>query len=122
MLEVNEPDAARSHRLEIHDRLEAGEVAGVPGVARQPVRCCGGGDQQVGETARVEGRGLPEPLAARPLDGPWASFRTLRRAKQGAFPYLGAHGFELEFAEPIQGPIALGRNSHFGMGLFLPVS
>jgi CRISPR-associated protein Csb2 len=50
------------------------------------------------------------------------AFRTLRRAKQGAFPYLGAHGFELEFAEPVQGPIALGRNSHFGMGLFLPVN
>ncbi|HZU80094.1 MAG TPA: hypothetical protein VE991_09290 [Acidimicrobiales bacterium] len=49
-------------------------------------------------------------------------FRTLRRAKQGAFPYLGTHGFQLEFAEPVQGPIALGRNSHFGMGLFLPAT
>ncbi|MBX6368659.1 MAG: type I-U CRISPR-associated protein Cas5/Cas6 [Rhodospirillales bacterium] len=76
--------------------------------------------EQVAEELRR--RGLPEPLAVRPLDGPWASFRTLRRAKQGAFPYLGAHGFELEFHEPVQGPIALGRNSHFGMGLFLPVS
>jgi len=76
--------------------------------------------EQVAEELRR--RGLPEPLVVRPLDGPWASFRTLRRAKQGAFPYLGAHGFELEFQEAVRGPIALGRNSHFGMGLFLPAS
>jgi CRISPR-associated protein Csb2 len=60
-------------------------------------------------------------LAVRHADGPWSSFRTLWRAKQEAFPHLGARGFELEFAEPVQGPIALGRNSHFGMRLFLPV-
>ncbi len=65
-------------------------------------------------------RGLPDPIAVTPIDGPWASFRMLRRAGQGAFPHLGAHGFEIEFAEPVQGPIAIGRNSHFGMGLFLP--
>ncbi|MCC6222188.1 MAG: type I-U CRISPR-associated protein Cas5/Cas6 [Thermoleophilia bacterium] len=76
--------------------------------------------EQVAEELRR--RGLPAPVAVRPVDGPWASFRTLRRAKQGAFPHLGAHGFELEFGEPVHGPIALGRNSHFGMGLFLPVS
>lgn len=67
-------------------------------------------------------RDLPEPVSVTPIDGPWSSFRTLRRAKQGAFPHLGAHGFELEFAEPVAGPIALGRNSHFGMGLFLPIA
>jgi CRISPR-associated protein Csb2 len=72
--------------------------------------------------AELRRRGLPEPASVTPLEGPWSAFRTLRRAKQGAFPYLGAHGFELEFAEPVQGPIALGRNSHFGMGLFLPVN
>ena len=67
-------------------------------------------------------RGLPEPASVTPIEGPWAAFRTLRLAKQGAFPYLGAHGFELECAEPVEGPIALGRNSHFGMGLFLAVT
>lgn len=66
-------------------------------------------------------RSLPEPVAVTAVEGPWASFRILRRAKQGAFAHLGAHGFEVEFAEPVRGPIALGRNSHFGMGLFLPV-
>lgn len=67
-------------------------------------------------------RSFPAPVAVRPVDGPWSSFRTLRLAKQGAFPHLGAYGFELEFAEPVSGPIAIGRNSHFGLGLFLPVS
>lgn len=71
--------------------------------------------------AELRRRGLPDPVTVTPIDGPWSAFRTLRRAKQGAFPYLGAHGFELEFAEPVEGPIALGRNSHFGMGLFLGV-
>lgn len=66
-------------------------------------------------------RGLPAPSAVSPLDGPWRSFRIVRLAKQGAFPHLGAHGFELEFTDPVRGPIAIGRNSHFGMGLFLPV-
>ncbi len=67
-------------------------------------------------------RGLPDPVAVTPVEGPWTAFRILRRAKQGAFPHLGAYGFALEFAEPVRGPITIGRNSHFGMGLFLPVS
>lgn len=65
-------------------------------------------------------RGLPSPSVVSPVEGPWSSFRIVRLAKQGAHSHLGAHGFEIEFAEPVQGPIAIGRNSHFGMGLFLP--
>jgi hypothetical protein len=76
-------------------------------------------DQLLSELRR---RGLPEPSAVTPVDGAWPSFRIVRLAKQGAFPHLGAYGFELEFPEPVSGPIALGRNSHFGMGLFLPVN
>jgi CRISPR-associated protein Csb2 len=75
---------------------------------------------QIGEELRR--RGLPEPSAIVRIDGPWSSFRIVRLAKQGAFPHLGAHGFELDFPQPVSGPIALGRNSHFGMGLFLPVN
>lgn len=33
----------------------------------------------------------------------------------------GLYGFEIEFAEPVCGPIALGFGCHFGLGLFLPV-
>lgn len=74
-------------------------------------------EQVVGE---LERRGMPTPRRVKLIGGPWAGFRIVRQGKQGAFPYLGAHGFELDFAEPVHGPIALGRNSHFGMGLFLP--
>lgn len=69
----------------------------------------------------LERRGFPAPLRVVPIQGPWVSFRIVRQGKSGSFPYLGAYGFELEFDEPVRGPIALGRNSHFGMGLFLPV-
>lgn len=69
----------------------------------------------------LERRGFPTPLRVVPIQGPWASFRIIRQAKSGCFPYLGAYGFELEFEEAVRGPIAVGRNSHFGMGLFLPV-
>lgn len=75
---------------------------------------------QVGR--ELERRGLPAPASVRAMAGPWQSFRVVRHAKPGCFPALGAHGFELEFDTPVRGPIALGRNSHFGMGLFLPVS
>jgi hypothetical protein len=68
----------------------------------------------------LERRGFPTPLRVVPIQGPWASFRIVRQGKSGCFPYLGAHGFRLEFGEPVHGPIALGRNSHFGMGLFIP--
>jgi CRISPR-associated protein Csb2 len=68
----------------------------------------------------LERRGFPAPLKVVPIQGPWASFRIVRQGKSGCFPYLGAHGFELEFGDSVHGPIALGRNSHFGMGLFIP--
>jgi CRISPR-associated protein Csb2 len=78
----------------------------------------GAAEQVVRELRR---RGLPAPLRVEPVEGPWSSFRIVRQGKSGCFPYLGAHGFELEFEEPVRGPVAVGRNSHFGMGLFLPV-
>jgi CRISPR-associated protein Csb2 len=31
-------------------------------------------------------------------------------------------GLLLEFPEPVYGPLALGKLSHFGYGLFVPVS
>lgn len=65
-------------------------------------------------------RGFPQPTRAEPLPGPWSAFRIIRREKSGSVPSLGRHGFRIEFPEPVEGPIALGRNSHFGMGLFLP--
>ena len=72
-------------------------------------------------------RGLPEPVSVRPLTGyavpgkpliPWMAFHTIRH--NGARGN-GLAGFEIEFAEPVRGPISLGFACHFGLGLFLPV-
>jgi len=72
-------------------------------------------------------RGLPEPTTIKSIEGyavggrplvRWLDFHTRRfKGDQG----YGLAGFEIEFAEPIQGPLALGFGSHFGLGLFLPV-
>lgn len=72
-------------------------------------------------------RGLPEPVSIKRIEGyqsgnrplvRWLEFHT--RRFNGTEGY-GLAGFELEFAEPISGPLALGFGCHFGLGLFLPV-
>jgi len=68
--------------------------------------------------------GLPPPSRATPRPGlvvRGRSFRWIdfRRNRKGDTPDLG-YGFDLEFQEPIQGPVALGYGAHFGLGLFLP--
>ena len=65
-------------------------------------------------------RGFPRPIAVSRIGGPWTSFRILRLAKPGCNPTLGAHGVRVEFAAEVSGPVALGRNSHFGMGVLAP--
>jgi len=72
-------------------------------------------------------RGLPEPVSIKRIDGyqvegrplvRWLEFHTTRyNGTKGN----GLAGFEIEFAEPVRGPIALGFACHFGLGLFLPV-
>lgn len=72
-------------------------------------------------------RGLPEPVSIRRTEGyqpagrpliRWLEFHTRRFKGDEGF---GLAGFELEFAEPVAGPLALGFGCHFGLGLFLPV-
>ncbi len=72
-------------------------------------------------------RGLPEPVALKRIEGyapnerplvRWLEFQTRRFKGDEGF---GLAGFELEFAEPVSGPLALGFGCHFGLGLFLPV-
>lgn len=68
----------------------------------------------------LERRGFPPPTEVRLARGApfrWLEFRTFRRGVAGP---PGAWGFDLEFAEPVSGPVALGRLCHFGLGLFLP--
>gem|GEM_PF-3316362 len=71
-------------------------------------------------------RGLPEPVAITPLAAahvagqsvPAHKFRRLRYGKRQNIPGRWGSFWRLEFAEPVYGPIALGANCHFGMGLF----
>lgn len=82
-------------------------------------------EAQLARELRV--RGLPEPISIKRIEGyaaggrplvRWLEFHTRRfKGDQGN----GLAGFEIEFAEPIQGPLALGFGCHFGLGLFLPV-
>ena len=66
-------------------------------------------------------RGFPQPTdveLVREHHPSWGSFRRERdRRRDPATPAMGVH---LTFAEPVQGPISIGKHSHFGMGLFLP--
>ena len=68
--------------------------------------------------------GLPEPVGVQPIaklrtrarEYRWLEFR---RTRKGEDRNLG-FGFEIEFTEPVVGPFSLGREAHFGLGLFIP--
>lgn len=49
----------------------------------------------------------------------WLSFIRKRRRETSPVTNL-AFGFEVEFEEPVAGPIAVGYGAHFGLGLFAP--
>jgi CRISPR-associated protein Csb2 len=71
-------------------------------------------------------RGLPGPVSVMPVDGysrgerplvRWLEFQARRFKGETGY---GLAGFEIEFAEDIAGPLALGFACHFGLGLFVP--
>lgn len=71
----------------------------------------------------LERRALPQPVEIRRVStvagrhpGAFERRRDLRQ--RSTLPVVA---FELRFADPVRGPIALGANSHFGLGLFLPL-
>ena len=86
----------------------------------------------------LKNRGLPAPVSIKRIEGyqvegippegettkqrplvRWLEFQTTRfNGTRGN----GLAGFEIEFAEPVRGPIALGFACHFGLGLFAPRS
>lgn len=74
--------------------------------------------------AELACRGLPTPVACVSAAHPSPSFRhyVLSRSRGGQPPPV-PHGFDLqiEFAEPVQGPLCLGYGSHFGLGMFAAV-
>jgi len=69
--------------------------------------------------------GLPSPTRVTPVSKLvnhgrscyWSEFRRNRKKD----PVRMGYGFELEFQDPVVGPIALGYGAHFGLGLFVPL-
>ena len=67
--------------------------------------------------------GLPPPVNVRLLPSletsrrgvRWLEFRRNRKDDAAQIGY----GFEIEFAEPVTGPVALGYGAHFGLGHFV---
>jgi CRISPR-associated protein Csb2 len=74
----------------------------------------------------LELAGFPEPESVEPVAGthlggwdvPWHAFLR-RRDERGPAANGAGYGFRIEFAEPVQGPVAVGYASHFGMGGFV---
>lgn len=69
--------------------------------------------------AELAHRGLPAPAAIEELKGAWGRFAR-DRPGQSQQRTKSAVGFRLRFAEPVAGPIVLGANCHFGLGLMRP--
>ncbi len=73
--------------------------------------------------------GFPEPVNVKPISStnlaghetPWLEFQRERKKGRGNKSTNMGFGFIITFAEAVQGPIALGYGSHFGLGLFIPV-
>lgn len=74
-------------------------------------------------------RGLPEPVAFTALPTIGVGSRQCRpvhfhrfRSRRGLVqPDRSGSFWQLTFAEPVAGPLALGFGCHFGLGLFVPV-
>jgi len=67
--------------------------------------------------------GFPEPVAVEPvagtrLGGREVAWREFLRQRSGGGPAKTGYGFRIEFPETVTGPMALGAESHFGMGGF----
>jgi CRISPR-associated protein Csb2 len=66
---------------------------------------------ETGDFAKVNGRKLR-----------WLQFQRRRRHGEGLHAGEFGYGFQLTFAEPVPGPLALGYGAHFGLGLFVPAT
>lgn len=78
-------------------------------------------DQLRREAAQL---GLPEIVSIERIEKPqvgprWQAFRRWRRRGPGPTVASG-FGFRVRFSRAVEGPVALGYGSHFGLGLFLP--
>lgn len=63
-----------------------------------------------------------EPLPYAMMGGRQVSWLEFQTKRQGGGRRAGhrGYGFRIEFAEEVQGPLALGYGAHFGLGMFAP--
>ncbi|MEN0064331.1 MAG: type I-U CRISPR-associated protein Csb2 [Myxococcota bacterium] len=82
-----------------------------------------GPEDQVGRALEQLGLPRPDAIVAWEPPGGWLRFRRSRpRRRRPALPFgLRGFGFELHFAQPVSGPIALGYAAHLGLGRFEPL-
>lgn len=75
----------------------------------------------LGATRReLEWRGSPSPVSVEIDRGPWRAYRTHRPDKERLRDSRRVWGLRLAFDDEVDGPMALGALSHFGLGLFVP--
>jgi CRISPR-associated protein Csb2 len=75
------------------------------------------------------GQGFPPPTSVELIDHTllggkptrWLSFRSERKRGHGRRASTSGVGFRIAFPQPVQGPVAVGYGSHFGLGCFVPV-
>ena len=89
-----------------------------------------GKDSPTSQVARdLLRRGFPTPDQVEHLDHTkimgkkvrWLEFRRFRNGGGGQSADSRGFGFEIVFAEPVRGPIAIGYGCHFGLGQFVAV-
>lgn len=111
--------------LNRHPRMHRWALRG-EGRAASPYRSDSPSDQVRAEL-KVRGFPVDDLIVRRIPASPRGSGRALRwaeyvrRRRRRHAPTNHFAGFELEFGQPVQGPICLGWASHFGMGQFAPV-
>ncbi len=71
--------------------------------------------------AELRHRGLIDDVSVELVPGSWLKFSRYRKGKERIASQRAAFGLRLTFPEPVEGPLALGQLSHFGLGMFQPV-
>lgn len=84
---------------------------------RRGGRMVDGPEQQIAR--ELAHRGFPTPASIELSPGPWATFKLTRPgvSRRSANRAVGAL---IRFDEPVHGPLAIGAQSHFGLGRFEP--
>jgi CRISPR-associated protein Csb2 len=115
-------ELARSGQVRLCDQGEVWESVTPFVLSRYPKKKSDSPIDQLRREARQ--LGLPEIVNVERVEKSaqgfrWLEFRRWRR--RGPAPAMTrGYGFRVRFERPIEGPLALGYGSHFGLGLFLP--